>query len=527
MAFTKLEAPASSPTGRRRYFRADVRAGFLVFLLALPLSMALAHASGFPPVAGLLSAIVGGVVGALVGGPGLTIKGPAAGLVALAASAVQELGHGNAQLGYKLTLAVIVVAGLVQVIFGLLHLGSLGEVVPAAAVRGLLAAIGLTLIAKQLFVLTGTGAPSQLPLLTGIPRAFATLNPAVCLIGLVSLALLLGLPRLRVPGLRHLPAPLVLVLVAVGLGRGLGLGPDLLVKLPGKLTDAVTFPDFSQVLSGPSLRYIVLFALVGSLESVLSARAVDLLAPLPSRASLNRDLLTIGIGNTLAGLVGGLPLISEIVRSSANVRSGAQTRWANFYHGLLLLVLGALGAPLLTQIPQAALAALLLYTGLQLVWPGELTQLWPISGEQRAVFLVTVGVALTAGLLSGVGAGIGVKLLIHLWRGLPLRRMFWAAVDIEQATPGLYEVRVLEAAVFSNYFSLQNRLETLPTGQHIIIDLSQTRLVDHTALENLARYAQDYARSGGQLTITGLPQPVSAPPATRVRTAAPPDPAPA
>ncbi|MCC3159051.1 SulP family inorganic anion transporter [Hymenobacter sp. 15J16-1T3B] len=525
--------------GLRQQLGPDVRAGFLVFLIALPLGLAISKASGFPPVAGILTAIIGGMVVTLVGGPGLTIKGPAAGLIVVAAGAVQELGRGDALLGYRLTLAVVVAAGVLQILFGLLRAGALADFFPSAAMYGMMASIGLTVSLKQLFVITGTSPVAQEPLrlLGEVPGAFAHLNPGVFCIGMVSLALLFGLPLLRQPLVRKIPVQLLVLLVSVPLGRyfGLGhahtylflarhhysLGPEFLVSLPTSLSQAVTLPDFTQIFSGVSLKYIGLFALVGSLESLLSAQAVDLLAPTGRRkADLNRDLLGVGVGNVLAGLVGGLPMIAEIVRSSANVAAGARTRWANFFHGLFLLGFVAVGSQLLTQIPLAALGALLLHIGFRLAGPRQFARMFRIGGEQLLIFLTTIAVTLATDLLVGIGAGIVSKLLIHLLRGLPLRSVFTVRTELLDLPDGGYLVKVRDAAVFSNYLSLKTQLAPLPKGKHVVLDLSDTRLVDHTVLEHLERFRADYLRDGGQLEITGLQRhlPVSGyPTAARVR----------
>jgi MFS superfamily sulfate permease-like transporter len=540
MSIPQSTGPNSRLAGLRQHFKADALSGFLVFLIALPLCLAISKASGFPPVSGILTAIIGGLVVTFFGGSELTIKGPAAGLIVIAVGAVDELGRGDALRGYHLTLAVVVVAGIIQIIFGLLRTGLLSDFFPAAAVRGMMASIGITVIIKQLFVLVGVKpeAKETLRLIGEIPHVFTSYNPDILVIGVVSLTLLFGIPLISNTYIQKIPVPLAVLLVAIPLGRyfGLGhahsylflnhhpyqLGPDFLVKLPGQLIDAITFPDFSQVFSGTSIKYIAMFALVGSLESLLSTKAIDMMDPSRRKSNMNRDLLGVGVGNTLAGLVGGLPMISEIVRSSANVNNGAQTRWANFFHGLFLLLFVAFAARLLSQIPLAALAAMLIYTGFRLAAPKEFVHIFRIGGEQLVIFLVTIFVSLGTDLLLGIGAGILTKLIIHLFRGLPLRSIFNASVEIEAAEDGSYQhVTVHDAAVFSNFISLKNRLEALPIGQHIVIDLSQTQLVDHTVLENLTRFQQDYAAAGGYAELVGLEghTPVSAyPTAARVRT---------
>lgn len=520
-----LAKPVGNLAGLRTYFRADAGSGFLVFLIALPLCLAISKASDFPPVAGILTAIIGGLIVSLLGGTELTIKGPAAGLIVIAIGAVDELGKGDAMLGYKLTLAVIVVAGVLQILFGMLRSGVLSDFFPSAAVHGMMAAIGLTIIIKQLFVLTGVKAVSKdaFGLIGELPHAFGTLNPEVFIIGAVSLGLLFGLAALaaRSAVVKRVPAPLLVLLVAIPLGRffdlshehsylfldhhNYQLGPDFLVKLPSSLLSAVTFPDFSQVLSGPSVKYIVMFALVGSLESLLSNKAVELLDPYQRKSDMNRDLLATGIGNTLCGLVGGLPMISEIVRSSANVANGAQTRWANFFHGLFLLLFVTFAGTLIMQIPLAALAAMLVFTGFQLASPKEFTRMWHVGGEEFAIFLITIFFTLNTDLLVGIGAGVVAKYVIHLFRGLPLNRTFRASVTLDSHEDGSYHhLAVHDAAVFTNYLSLKNHLDALPTGQHVVVNLANTKLVDHTALENLHRFQADYAVTGGTLELVGL-----------------------
>lgn len=519
------EKPAGNLASLGRYFRSDAVSGFLVFLIALPLCLAISKASGFPPVAGILTAIIGGLLVSFMGGTELTIKGPAAGLIVIAIGAVDDLGKGDAMLGYKLTLAVIVVAGVLQILFGLLRSGVLSDFFPSAAVHGMMAAIGLTIIIKQLFVLTGVKPVSKeaFGLIGELPQAFSALNPEVFIIGGVSLLILFGLAALgaRAAIVKRIPAPLVVLVVAIPLARffdlshehtylfldhhNYQLGPDFLVKLPTSLLSAITPPDFSQIFSAVSIKYIVMFALVGSLESLLSNKAVDILDPHKRKSDMNRDLLATGIGNTLCGLVGGLPMISEIVRSSANVANGAQTRWANFFHGLFLLLFVSFAGALITQIPLAALAAMLVFTGFRLASPKEFAHMWHVGGEQFVIFLITIFFTLKTDLLVGIGAGIVTKYLIHLFRGLPLNRTFRASVTLDSHADGSYHLlTVHDAAVFTNYLSLKKHLDALPAGQHVEVNLANTKLVDHTVLENLHRFQADYAATGGTAELTGL-----------------------
>ncbi|EMS31435.1 Sulfate transporter [Mariniradius saccharolyticus AK6] len=521
MKTSKHAIPSTGLAGLKENWKADLTSGFLVFLIALPLCLGISMASGFPPVAGIFTAIIGGLLVSFLGGSQLTIKGPAAGLIVIAIGAVTELGQGDAMLGYRLTLAVIVIAGIIQIVFGWIKSGVLADFFPSAAVHGMLAAIGIIIIAKQLFTLIGAKATGQetLELLAEIPQAFGEMNPDIAIIGFVSLAIMFLFPLFKNKYLKMLPAPLIVILVAIPLGIYFDLehehkylfldgheytiGPKFLVTLPDNLLSAITFPDFSQILSGTSIKYIIMFALVGSLESLLSTKAIDGLDPYKRKSNMNKDLVGVGIGNTLAGFIGGLPMISEIVRSSANINNGGKTMWSNFFHGLFLLVFVAFFPNLIHQIPLAALAAMLIYTGFRLASPKEFYKTYKIGREQLAIFLVTIIVTLATDLLIGIGVGIATKFILHIANGLPLKYMFKPLFTV-QVKDDVYTVDVFHSAVFSNYIKLKKSLDALPRKKTIKIDFTNANLVDHTVMENLHHYQHAYEHEGGKFTLCGL-----------------------
>lgn len=522
------ETPRGNLAGLTRHCRQDLLAGFLVFLIALPLCLGIASACGYPPIAGVLTAIVGGVLTTFLGNSELTIKGPAAGLIVIALGCVQDFG-GDGIPGsmsavdlqaYRLALGVGVAAGVLQILFGLLRSGALGEFFPASAVHGMLAAIGVIIIAKQFPVTLGVANRGEpLELLAAIPHKIVHMNPEIAFIGAVSLAILFGLPFITNKFIRRIPAPMVVVLVAVPLGMYFDLdhehtytlggqdyriGGEFEVPVPDNLFGAVTLPDLSGLTTWKGWKWVLMFALIGSLESLLSAKAIDLLDPWRRKTDLNRDLLAVGVANTVAASVGGLPMISEIVRSRANIDNGARTRFANLYHGLFLLLFVALVPGLIHRIPLAALGAMLVYTGFRLASPREFIRVYQAGREQLAVFVTTIVAVLATDLLIGIAIGIVLEFAIYLAGYAPLRSLFVPDVSVQQRDATTYLVRVHHAAVFTNWIALRRRLNGLNQEMDVVLDLSATFLVDHTVMEKLHDMEREFEENHRHLTVTGL-----------------------
>lgn len=513
--------PQDGLQGLKQNWSSDAISGFLIFLIAMPLCLAISKASGFPPIAGIYTAIIGGMIVSLFMGARITIKGPAAGLIAIAVGAVEELGKGDNMKGYQLTLAVIVIAAVIQILFGLLKAGKLGDFFPASAVHGMLAAIGIIIISKQIPVLLGTKAAGKEPLelLAEIPHLLANLNPEVAFIGFISLLILFLLPLSKNKIFKMIPPPMIVLILAVPLASFYDFAHEhdytladisyhiipgnLLVQLPDTFLGGITFPDFSEVFSLVSIKYIVMFALVGSLESILSAKAIDILDPYKRKSDLNKDTLAVGIGNFAAGWIGGLPMISEIVRSSANINAGARTRWSNFFHGVYLLVFVALAAPIIEMIPNSALAAMLIYTGFRLASPKEFKKTWSIGWDQLIIFIVTIVVTLATDLLVGIFAGVAVQFMLHLISGANFKGLFKSNFEISEQDNN-YLVKVKDAAIFSNYLSFKKCLDQIQGGKKVVFNFDNAHLVDHTLLEHLHHFEEDYHNGGGHVVMQGL-----------------------
>lgn len=523
--------------------RSDAIAGLLVFLIAMPLCLAIAKASGFPPIAGIWTAVVGGILTSLISNSQLTIKGPAAGMIVVVVGAVTDLGaeYGRAKglpesdwgwAGYKLTLGIGVTAGVVQILFGLLRAGRVVDLFPLTPVHGMLASIGAIIIAKQCYEVIGV-SPSKgvgpLTLMAEFPQTLVSLNPKIAIIGGVGLVILFGLPFLtrRVTFLKPIPGQLIVLIVAIALGAYFNLenphpprpsdidgekssevGPQYLVEVPEVLNDpdaAFALPDFGGLASPTGLRYLLLFTLIGSLESLLSAKAVELLDPWRRKTDFDRDLLAIGFANTVAAAVGGLPMISEIVRSKANIDNGARSRAANFIHGLCLLAFVLAFPNLIHRIPLAALGAMLVFTGFRLASPREFVRRYKVGSEQFIVFVGTIIATLATDLLIGIAVGIAVEILFHLWNGAPITGLLRSDVEVVREGDELVILVVKRAAVFSNWLGLRSAIRTQSEGrQEVVIDMSHTRLVDHSVMEKLRELEAEFDLAGKSLRVIGL-----------------------
>ncbi len=279
---------------------------------------------------------------------------------------------------------------------------------------------------------------------------------------------------------------------------------EYLVAVPKNMLDAVSYPSFEGLLTYKGWKWALMFALIGSLEGLLSAKAIDMLDPWKRRTNLNRDLLAVGIGNTVAGCVGGLPMISEIVRSKANIDNGARTRYANLFHGLFLLSFLALVPQLIHRIPLAALGAMLVYTGFRLASPREFAAVYRVGREQLVIFTTTIIAVLATDLLIGILIGIAVKFVIHLYNYPPFRALFKTDVEVTEPDEKTILVKVRHAAVFSNWIWLKMLLTNVKPGTDVIVDLSETQLVDHTVMEKLHELEHEFAETNSKLIVRGL-----------------------
>ncbi|MCX7110082.1 MAG: SulP family inorganic anion transporter [Proteobacteria bacterium] len=515
--------PKTGLAGLKENWRYDIVSGFLVFLIALPLCLGVANASGFPAMSGVISAIIGGLLVSRINGTHVTVTGPAAGLIVVILSAVQALGQGDAMAGYRYTLAAIFVSGLLQIGLGSSKAGRLSAFFPSTVIHGMLAAIGIIIMAKQIPLMAGVQplAGPVLPGIANIPHDLAYFIPQIAFIGLASLGILIFWPKINHPWLKKIPAPIVVILVGMALGqwfdlahlkagqdfilpKDLVLGPEFLVDIPDTLLASLYLPDFSKIGSMAFWESVVAITLVGSLETLLVASAVDKLDPYKRYSDLNRDLRALGLGNALSGLVGGLPIIVEILRSSTNVNSGARTAWSSFFHGAFMLLFVMLFPRLIDKIPLASLATLLVYIGYRLTSPQTFAERMILGWAQLLIFVITIAGVLFTNILAGVLIGIVAKLLIHWMRGVSPKNMLQIAYRVERKDGNTWIFRISGSAIFSNFISLKTEVSEIPNGKTVIFDLSDVYLIDHTVMELIDHFRQNYMDRGGQCEIEGL-----------------------
>ncbi len=500
-----IEIPKDGLEGFKQNWTNDAVSGFLVFLLALPLSLGIAKASEFPPAMGVLTAMIGGLFVSFFAGSRLTIKGPAAGLITICAGAVMEMGGGTE--GWKLALGAIVVAALIQIVFGWLKFGSLSVFFPPSAVHGMLAAIGLIIFSKQIHVLLGIDPSTlkgkePLELFEMIPHSLMNEDPRVTMVGIISLIIIFGLPLLKGKLFKKVPAPVIVLLVTIPLAWIMDFKhtePAFDMVKIGDFWQNIGFnANFSLIGTFVFWKYVIMFLLVNSLESLLTVKAIDDLDPWKRISNPNKDLMAVGAGNALSGLLGGLPMISEVARSSANVNFGARTRWSNFFHGFFLLVAMLLFIPVIEMIPNTALAALLIAVGYRLASPNEFFKTYKIGSEQLVIFVVTIIVTVSTDLLVGVGAGILMKFVFHILNGVSFKNLFKAKFEFSKQGDE-YFIKIKESAIFSNLIGFKKAFAAIDHSKKITIDFSEAHLLDHSFMEYLHHMEDECAHLGGSV----------------------------
>ncbi|MGY5076134.1 SulP family inorganic anion transporter [Streptomyces nigrescens] len=480
-----------SPLKNPAHLRRDVLASLVVFLVALPLCVGVAVASGVPAELGLITGIVGGLVVGFLPGSSLQVSGPAAGLTVLVFEAVQEFGLGV--LG-----AVVLLAGLVQLALGAMKFGRFFRAITVAVVQGMLAGIGLVLIFGQLYTMAGVEQPrSGIDKILGVPHLvteIATSSQALTAfaIGAGTIAVLVLWKKLPAQA-QLLPAPLAAVALATVATTVAGWSVPR-VEVQGLLS-AIQPPgmsDFASLGSLAALGTVLAFALIASAESLFSAAAVDRMHDGP-RTDFDKELMAQGVGNAICGVLGALPLTAVIVRSSANVQAGAKTKLSRILHGLWLVLFAALLPAAIGVIPLAALAGVLVHAGCKLVPVKDLLPLWRTHRGEALVLAVTAIAIITTNMFEGVLLGIGLAVIKSAWETSHIQ------LDTHETTDGRLLVTLTGSATFLRLPRMLETLEALPHDKPVELDLSELRHLDHACRITLENWALQRGTTIGEL----------------------------
>ncbi len=500
----------------------DLRAGIVVFLVALPLCLGIALASGAPLFSGLIAGICGGIVVTLVSKSRHGVSGPAAGLAVMVAVGIE-------QLGFETYLLAVILCGIVQLVAGFLKAGVIAHYFPSSVIKGMLAGIGIVLILKQIPHALGYDSSWEGELefaqsdgqntFSEITSALGAISPGATIVTVLSLTILLAWQNPRIKESRiakAFPAPLLVVGLGVVLNRvfqavapAIAISPEHLVAVPESSSFSDFFshfirPDFSQITNVEVYVTGLTLALIASIETLLTVEATDKLDPEKRVTPTNAELKAQGLGNIVSGFLGGIPLTQVIVRSSANIDAGGKTRLASFIHGVLLLVCVAAIPAVLNEIPLASLAAILLLIGYRLARIPLFKAMWKEGIWQFLPFIVTiVGLVLTD-LLTGIMLGMAVAFFEILIYNYQLN--FYR----EETSPGCFTLRLTEHMTFLNKAALKRMLREVPPGCSLTIDMTGTRILDHDVREVIEDFAAHAESDSISLAIQGARAPMIA-----------------
>ncbi|MGB1444191.1 MAG: SulP family inorganic anion transporter [Flavobacteriaceae bacterium] len=522
--------PKTGLKGLIENWQGDAIAAISVALIALPLSLGIALAAGAPAMAGILSAIVGGVVTTLYRGGHVSVNGPAKGVIAVILFGITVMDDGSGQ-AFNYVLAAIVVSGAIQAVLGVLKLGRLADIFHSSVIHGLLAAIGIIIFAKQIHVALGTHSesPSIIQNLIDAVLFLPEANPFVVVISFVGLLLSLFHSKISFRVFQFFPAPIWVIALSIPFvylfnffephtleffGNAYSVGPHLLLDIPDNFADSIMHPNFAKINTVEFWTTVISILIITSIESLAIAKAVDKIDPYKRKTDLNKDLTGIGLSTMAAGFVGGLPIIAVIIRSTVNIHNGAKTKWSNLYQGLFLLLLIVVLSPIMKQVPLCAFAILLVYTGFKLASPAVFKQVYNQGPEQLIFFVFTMVLTLYTNLLIGLLGGLLLVMASHMLLAKePIGQFFKLIYSdgsrVEENPDGSYDLKIKGIANFLCILKVDTLVKTIPSGVNVNIDLSETRLVGMTYMEYLVDYLRVQKDSGGNVVIKGLDTHVS------------------
>ena len=523
-------SPKTGFRGLIENLQSDLIAAVSVSLIALPLSLGIALAAGAPAMSGIISAIVGGVVTTLYRGGHISVNGPAKGVIAVILLGIALMDDGSGQ-AFNYVLAAIVVSGAIQVVLGLLKLGRLADIFHSSVIHGILAAIGIIIFAKQIHVALGThsDSPSIIQNLIDTVLLLPQANPFVVIISLTGLLLLLFHSKISNRIFNILPAPMWVITLSIPFvyifnffdlhslsffGKAYEVGPHLLLDIPNNIMDSIMHPDFNKINTIEFWTTVVSILIITSIESLAIAKAVDKIDPYKRKTDLNKDLTGVGLSTMAAGLMGGLPIIAVIIRSTVNIHNGAKTKWSNMYQGILILVFIMVLSPIMRQVPLCAFAILLVYTGFKLASPAVFKQIYNQGIEQLIFFVGTMVLTLYTNLLIGLLGGLLLAMVSHMLLAkvsIPqfFKMVYRSGSNLIMKSDGSYHIKVKGIANFLGILKIDKMVTQIPSGANVTIDLSETRLVGITYMDYIVDYLKLHNNTGGKVIIQGLDSHVS------------------
>jgi MFS superfamily sulfate permease-like transporter len=512
-----ISAPNKVKKGMFSHVKTDLPAGLVVFLIALPLCLGISLASGAPLFSGIIAGIIGGIVVGLTSDSKINVSGPAASVALVVFTAIQTLGS------FEVVLSAVILAGVVQIILGFLRAGTIAYFFPSAMIKGILASIGLILIINQIphafgyRGLEGFNDANSGTFYDGLRHLFDAINPGATIITLVSLAIIVfwDRPALKAKHafFKFVPGPLIAVVVGIGLYLlfnsnfpALALAENHLVQLPvagslGEFFSFFSFPDFSQITNPEIYTVALSIAFIASLESLLSTEAGDKLDPYKRKTSTNRELKAQGIGNIVAGFIGGLPITAVIVRTSANVSSGGRTPLATITHGTLMLICVMAIPTVLNMIPLACLSAVLFVVGYKLTSFPLYVQMYKAGMRKFLPFIVTVLAVMFTDLITGIMIGGTVAVFTILRDNYKTPYFF----DKEEHQKGeKIRLTLSEEVTFLNKASMMLTLDHLPAHSEVVIDATRSVNIDDDVLEIIEEFKQNANYRHIKLETIGL-----------------------
>ena len=522
--------PKKGLQGLIENWQGDLVAALSVALIALPLSLGIALAAGAPAMAGIFSAIVGGVVTTFYRGGHISVNGPAKGVIGVILLGIALMDDGSGQ-AFNYVLAAVVVSGAIQALLGVLKLGRLADIFHSTVIHGILAAIGIIIFAKQIHVAMGTHSDDS-SIVQNLVDAFILLpqaNPFVLVISLAGLLLLLFHSKTSNKVFGLLPGPIWVIALSIPFvylfnffevqnlslfGNAYEVGPHLLLDIPDSIMDSIMHPNFSKINTIEFWTTVFSLLIITSIESLAIAKAVDKIDPYKRKTDLNKDLTGIGLSTMVAGFIGGLPIIAVIIRSTVNIHNGAKTKWSNMYQGLLLLVFIVILGPVLRQVPLCAFAILLVYTGFKLASPAVFKQAYSQGPEQLVFFIGTMVLTLYTNLLVGLVGGLLLVLINHmLLANLSITQFFkmvyFSDHKLKKISEQAFDLKIKGVANFLGILRIDKLVSQIPLGASVNIDLSETRLVGITYMDYLVEFLKSHRAGGGKAFITGLDSHVS------------------